>query len=83
MRVVVDITLLVSAALKERSVAGTTVHIAAEGGVLLKSTMTSESRDHAAQPGAGDPTLLRRARVFLGQYADHHRLRRGGRGCDG
>jgi hypothetical protein len=62
MRVVVDNTLLVSAALKERSVAGTTVHIVAESGVLLKSTIVSESRDHAAQPGTGDPPLLRRAR---------------------
>ena len=34
----------------------------------------------AAHAGAGDPPLLRRERLLLGQHADHHRLRRGGRG---
>jgi asparaginyl-tRNA synthetase len=44
--------------------------------------------DRAAHPGArathagaGDPSVLRRTRVFLGQYADHHRVRRGGAGA--
>jgi aspartyl/asparaginyl-tRNA synthetase len=30
--------------------------------------------------GAGDPSLLRRQRFSLGEYADHHRVRRRGRG---
>ena len=34
----------------------------------------------AAHAGAGDPPLLRRERLLLGQHADHHRLRRGGGG---
>ena len=34
----------------------------------------------AAHAGAGDPPLLRRERLFLGQHADHHVVRRGGRG---
>ena len=34
----------------------------------------------AAQSGAGDPPVFRRERVFLGQHADHHRLRRRGGG---
>src|SRR5262249_45611212 len=28
----------------------------------------------AAHAGAGDPSLLRRERLFLGQYTDHYRL---------
>src|ERR1700704_393630 len=34
----------------------------------------------AAHAGTGDPSLLRRERLFLGQYADHYGGRRGGRG---
>ena len=34
----------------------------------------------AAHAGAGDPSVLRRERLFLGQHADHHRVRRRGRG---
>jgi asparaginyl-tRNA synthetase len=34
----------------------------------------------AAQLGSGDPSVPRRERVFLGEYADHHRVRRGGGG---
>jgi hypothetical protein len=32
----------------------------------------------AAHPGAGDPPVLRRQRLSLGQHADHHRFRRRG-----
>src|SRR5215471_15013526 len=38
------------------------------------------TRETVARLAAGDPPVLRRARVFLGQHADHHRLRRGGGG---
>ena len=34
----------------------------------------------AAHAGAGDPPVLRRARLLLGPHADHHRVGRGGRG---
>ena len=39
----------------------------------------------AAHAGAGDPSVLRRERLLLGQHADHHRVRRGrgGRSCSG
>jgi putative PIN family toxin of toxin-antitoxin system len=40
MRVVVDTNVFISAALKEKSPPGMTVHIAAESGTLLKSTIT-------------------------------------------
>lgn len=40
MRVVVDTNLFVSAALKEKSLPGMAAHIAAERGLLLKSTIT-------------------------------------------
>ena len=33
----------------------------------------------APHPGAGDPPLLPRARLLLGEHADHHRRRRRGR----
>jgi putative PIN family toxin of toxin-antitoxin system len=40
MRVVVDTNVFISAALKEQSPPGMAVHIVAESGVLLKSTLT-------------------------------------------
>jgi uncharacterized protein len=40
MRVVVDTNVFVSAALKERSLPGTAVHVVAESGLLLKSMVT-------------------------------------------
>ena len=36
----------------------------------------------AAHAGEGDPSVLRRERLFLGQYADHHLVRRGRRRRD-
>jgi len=42
MRVVVDTNVLVSAALKEQSLPSTAVHLAAESGILLKSTITEQ-----------------------------------------
>jgi predicted nucleic acid-binding protein len=42
MRVVVDTNVFVSAALKEQSLPSMAAHIAAESGILLKSTMTEQ-----------------------------------------
>jgi|SRR6516164_4709926 len=42
MRVVVDTNVLVSAALKEQSLPSMAVHLAAESGILLKSTITEQ-----------------------------------------
>ncbi|HEX3525115.1 MAG TPA: hypothetical protein VHT52_23880 [Stellaceae bacterium] len=42
MRVVVDTNVFISAALKEKSIPGMAAHIAAESGVLLKSTITEQ-----------------------------------------
>ena len=52
------------------------------GRFRVRASTAANQRDRggdtgAAQAGAGDPSVLRRERVFLGQYADHHRLRRG------
>ena len=42
MRVVVDTNVIVSAALKEKSLPGMALHLVAESGVLLKSTLTEQ-----------------------------------------
>ena len=42
MRVIVDTNVIVSAALKEKSLPGMALHLVAESGVLLKSTLTEQ-----------------------------------------
>src|SRR4029077_16586323 len=55
--------------------------VPARRGALAAADETDCGGDAGAPyAGAGDPSLLRRERLFLGQYADHHRIRRGGRG---
>ena len=55
--------------------------VPARGGAFAPAHQR-DRRGHAgaAHAGAGDPSVLRRERLFLGQYADHHRLRRRRRG---
>ena len=53
--------------------------IPARGGASAAAHQCDRCRDAgAAHARQGDPPLLRRERLLLGQYADHHRLRRGG-----
>ena len=55
--------------------------VSARGGASAAAHQRDRRGDAgAAHPGAGDPSLLRRERLFLGQHADHHRVRRGGGG---
>jgi predicted nucleic acid-binding protein len=48
MRVVVDTNVFISAALKEKSLPGVVAHIAAESGLLLKSTLTERELQRLA-----------------------------------
>src|SRR5262245_31426617 len=55
--------------------------VPARGGASAAAHQRHRRGDQgAAHAGAGDPSVLRRQRLLLGQYADHHRVRRGGGG---
>jgi predicted nucleic acid-binding protein len=63
MRVVVDTNVFISAALKEKSIPGMAVHIVAESGVLLKSTIREQElfvTPGPPAPCAPDPAALSR-----------------------
>jgi putative PIN family toxin of toxin-antitoxin system len=67
MRVVVDTNVFVSAALKEKSQPGMAVHLVAESGVLLKSTVTErELFVTLARPRLA-PLIPRRFRDWLSE----------------
>jgi predicted nucleic acid-binding protein len=59
MSIVVDTNVFISAALKEKSLPGTAVHLVAESGLLLKSTITERELFLCpSAPGAADPAAL-------------------------
>jgi putative PIN family toxin of toxin-antitoxin system len=66
MRVVVDTNVLVSAALKEKSLPGMTAHIVAQSGVLLKSTTEREPFTTLARPRLA-PLIPPRFRDWLSE----------------
>ena len=54
--------------------------VPARGGASAAAHQRDRRGDaRAPHAGAGDPSVLRRERLLLGQHADHHRVRRGRR----